>query len=157
MNGCCQEVIEPSVKLGRMITFLKYIIVVYFFLIIMDLLLIDSGFFYYLFIQVLVLFICISTKHFGHFLFFILLLFFNLLIVFSVLGEWFQYGFYSNDSSIAFCYLVFIVIFEIFCIFVIFQCYKQSKQEYRIKYGYAEGENEGGENIQNAQDIHDNI
>ena len=49
-----------------------------------------------------------------------------------------------------FCFFVFIAVFELFCIFISFQAYKQSKQEYRIKFGYAEGENiGGGNNIEN--------
>ena len=35
------------------------------------------------------------------------------------------------------------MVFEIFCIFISFQIYKQSKQEYRIKFGYANAQNEG--------------
>ena len=74
---------------------------------------------------------------------------------FSDIRSWFQVGFFKNDSSTAFCFFVFIFVFEIFCIFVVFQSYKQSKQEYRQKYGFAAGEN-GGEEFQNGEE-NDNI
>ena len=155
--NCCREVIEPSVKLGRMITFLKLIIVVYFFLIIVDLFLFETGFFFMILIQILVLFIAISSKHFAHFLLFILMSFLDFLMYFDYVGRWFQIGFYERQNSFVFCFLVFISIFQIFCIYVAFQLYKQSKQEYRIKYGYAEGGNGEGVNNQNDGDIHVNI
>ena len=155
--NCCREVIEPSLKLGRLLTFLKMIIVGHFLLIFIDLFLIETGFFFLLLIQILVLFIGMSSKHFSHFLLFILMCFFNLFMFIDYLGRWFQYGFYESHSSFVFCYLVFITVFEIFCIFTIFQAYKQSKFEYRIKYGYAAGENWDAEFNQNAEDIHENI
>ena len=152
--NCCREVIEPSLKLGRMITFLKTIIFMHFFLIMIDLLVIETGFFFLLLVQILILFIGISSKHFSHFLLFILMCFFNLYMFIDYLGRWFQYGFYESQSSFVFGYLVFITVFEVFCIYIIFQAYKQSKQEYRIKYGYVAGENGEGEN---AENIHENI
>ena len=76
---------------------------------------------------------------------------------FDYLGRWFQLGFYENHNSFLFCYLVFTTVFEIFCIYAVFQCYKQSKYEYRIKYGYVAGENGEGENNQNDDNINNNI
>ena len=151
MNGCCKEVLEPSIKLGRMITLLKIVVMIHFCLIFADLFIIETGFFFLLFIQILVLLIGISSKHFAHYLLFILICFFNLFMTFQILGIWFQVGFFKNDSSTAFSFFVFIFVFEIFCIFVVFQSYKQSKQEYRQKYGFAAGEN-GGEEFLNGEE-----
>ena len=152
MNGCCKEVIEPSIKLGRMVTLLKLLACVHFFLILADLFVIDTGFFFLLFVQFIVLIIGISSKSFSHYLFFILICYFNLYLIFQTLGTWFQIGFYKNDSPLVFAYFVFLFVFELFCVFVIFQSYKQSKQEYREKYGFAAGANGGNgveENILN--------
>ena len=158
MNGCCKEVIEPSIKLGRLISFLKFIVFIHFMIIFIELFLIETGFFFLLFIQILVLLVGISSKHFAQFLLLILVCFFNFILIFQTLGSWFQVGFYKNDNSFVFCFFVFIAVFELFCIFISFQAYKQSKQEYRIKFGYAEGENiGGGNNIENAQDFEDNV
>ena len=156
MNGCCNEVIEPSLKMGRMVILLKYVVTIHFILIFADLFIIETGFFFLLFIQTIVLLIGISSKYFSHFLLFILINFFNIFLTFETLGEWFQTGFYKNDSSFTFCFFVFMFVFEIFCIFVIFQAYKQSKQEYRIKFGYIAGEVGLEENLQNAQDMNNN-
>ena len=153
MNICCKEVIEPSVKLARMVTLLKVLGFLHFFLIIIDLFLFGTGIFFFMLIQFLVLLIGISSKHFGQYLFFILICFFNIYLCFSTIGAWFQVGFYKSDSSVSFCFLVFILIFEIFCIHVIFQTYKQAKHEYRIKMGYAPEE---GLNMNNAQ-MNDNL
>ena len=155
--NCCREVIEPSLILGRQIIFLKMVIAAHFLLIFIDLIIIETGFFFSLLIQILLLFIGISSKHFAHFLVFILMCFINLFMFIDYLGRWFQFGFYESQSSFIFCYLVFITVFEIFCIFVVFQSYKQSKHEYRIKFGYVAGENGEGENNQNADNIHENI
>ena len=158
MNGCCREVIEPSLKLGRIVMFLKFIAFIHFIFIVADIFIIETGFFFLLFIQILTLLIGISSKSYSQFLIFILICLFNIYIIFQTLGVWFQVGFYKNDNPLTFCFLVFILVFEIFCIFVIFQAYKQSKQEYRIKYGYAAGENgENNNEIQNAQDIDENL
>ena len=137
MNSCCQEVLEPSIKLARMITLLKILGIVHFALIVGDLFVFVTGIFFFLLVQFLVLLVAISSKHFGQFLFFILVCFFNIYLCISNIGAWFQIGFYKNDSSLGFGFLSFILIFEIFCIYVIFQTYKQAKHEYRIKLGYA--------------------
>ena len=158
MNGCCREVIEPSLKLGRIIMFLKFIAFIHFIFIVADIFIIETGFFFLLFVQLLTLLIGISSKSYSNFLIFFLICFFNIYIIFQTLGIWFQVGFYKNDNPFTFCFLVFILVFEIFCVFVIFQAYKQSKQEYRIKYGYAVGENGGNNNeIHNAQDFDENL
>ena len=137
MNGCCKEVIEPSIKLARMVTLLKVLGFIHFVLIIGDLFLFGTGIFFFLLVQFLMLLIGISTKHFGQYLFFILICFFNIYLCISAIGAWFQVGFYKNDNPLSFGFLAFILIFEIFCVYVIFQTYKQAKHEYRIKMGYA--------------------
>ena len=156
MNGCCKEVIEPSVKLGRMITLLKYVSIIHFLIIITDLFLIETGFFFLLFIQILVLLIGISSKYYAHYLLFILICFFNIFMTLQTLGRWFQIGFYKKDSSFAFSFYVFMLVFEIFCVFVVFQNHKQSKQEYRIKFGYAEENDDENGNIHN-QGMNENM
>ncbi len=159
MNGCCKEVIEPSIKLARMVTLLKIVAFIHGFLIILDLFIIETGFFFLLFVQSLVLLIGISSKSFSHYLLYILICFFNFFMTIQTLGCWFQIGFYKNDSSFAFSFFVFILVFEIFCIYIVFQSYKQSKQEYREKYGFdagADGGNGGGENIQNNGENNNN-
>ena len=151
MNGCCKEVIEPSIKLGRMVTLSKILACFHFILILVDLFIVDTGIFFLMFIQFIILLVGISTKSFSHYLLFILNCFVNIFIIFQALGTWFQIGFYKNDNSIVFSFFVFLFVFEIFCIYVIFQSYKQSKQEYREKYGFAEegnGANGGEGNIQ---------
>ena len=143
MNGCCscREVIEPSIKLARMVTLLKILGFIHFALIIGDLFIFGTGIFFFLLVQFLVLLVGISSKHFGQLLLFILICFFNIYLCIGTIGAWFQVGFYKNDSSLAFGFLAFILIFEIFCIYVIFQTYKQAKHEYRIKLGYAPEDN----------------
>jgi len=157
MNGCCKEVIEPSLKLGRMLTLLKVITIIHIILIFTDLFFFESGFFFLITAQVLLIFTGLSSKHFSHYLLSILLCFLNFILVFQNLGRWMQVGFYKNDNSLKFCFFVFFFVFEIFCIYFFFQLYKQSKHEYRIKYGYAAGEN-GGDGInENIQDLNNNL
>ena len=160
MNGCCREVIEPSIKLARMVTLLKILGFIHFALIIGDLFIFGTGIFFFLLIQFLVLLIGISSKHFGQLLFFILICFFNIYLCIGTIGAWFQVGFYKNDSSLAFGFLVFILIFEIFCIYVIFQTYKQAKHEYRIKLGYAPEDNQNNfqmnENLEGLNNNYEN-
>ena len=151
MNGCCREVIEPSIKLARMVTLLKILGFIHFALIIGDLFIFGTGIFFFLLIQFLVLLVGISSKHFGQLVLFILICFFNIYLCVGTIGAWFQVGFYKNDSSVAFGFLAFILIFEIFCIYVIFQTYKQAKHEYRIKLGFAPEEN------QNNFQMNDNL
>ena len=112
MNGCCREVIEPSLKLGRIIMFLKFIAFIHFIFIVADIFIIDTGFFFLLFVQILTLLIGISSKSYSQFLIFILVCFFNIDILFQTLGIWFQVGFYKNDNPLTFCFLVFILVFE---------------------------------------------
>ena len=153
MNSCCREVLEPSIKLARMITLLKILGFVHFALIIGDLFIFVTGIFFVLLIQFLALLIAISSKHFGQLLFFILICFFNIYLCIQSIGAKFQVGFYKNDNSLNFGFLTFILIFEIFCIYVIFQTYKQAKHEYRIKLGYVPEENQN----QNNLDMNDNL
>ena len=113
-------------------------------------------------IQIIFLYVGISSKHFGHYLFFILICIYNISIGFNIVGLWFQSGFYDYEDKVpitetTFCFTIFILVFEVFCIYVVFQSYKQSKQEFRVNYGFIEGQNQIEENIQNEPDIHENI
>ena len=136
MNMICREVIEPSIKLSKMVNLLKILGLLHFLLILGDLFLFKTGMFFFLLVQFLFLLISIVTKHFGQYLLFILICFFDAYTFFQNLGAWFQVGFYKGDKPAPFCFLVFLFIFEIFCIFFTFQAYKQSKHEYRIKLGF---------------------
>ena len=107
MNGCCKEVIEPSIKLARMVTLLKVLGFIHFVLIIGDLFLFGTGIFFFLLVQFLMLLVGISTKHFGQYLFFILICFFNIYLCISAIGAWFQVGFYKNDNPLSFGFLAF--------------------------------------------------
>ena len=61
MNVCCKEVIEPSVKLARMVTLLKILEFLYFALVVLDLFVLVTGIFFMLIFQLIFLFIEIST------------------------------------------------------------------------------------------------
>jgi len=111
MNGCCKEVIEPSLKLGRMLTLLKVITIIHIILIFTDLFFFESGFFFLITAQVLLIFTGLSSKHFSHYLLSILLCFLNFILVFQNLGRWMQVGFYKNDNSMKFCFFVFFLVF----------------------------------------------
>ena len=149
MNSCCREVIEPSVKLAKMVTLLKILGIVHFVIILGDLFLFGTGLFFFLLIQFLALLLGITSKHFGQYMFFILICIFNAYSCFQSVGAWFQVGFYKKDKALSFGFMVFFIIFEIFCIFVIFQVYKQAKHEYRIKMGYAPNDNDARINDNN--------
>ena len=159
MNSCCKEVIEPSIKLGRMITLLKIIAFLHFAIIIVDIFFFNTGFFFVLLIQFLALLISISSKHFGHLFYIILLCLINSFSAFKSIGAWFQIGFYKKDNPLVFGFDIFILIFEIFCIYVIFQTYKQAKHEFRIKMGYIPGEGPNGNNFDNnnEEELNDNF
>ena len=157
MISWCQKVIEPSLKLSRMLKFLKYILLVQLLLMMIDIIFIQTNIFFLLFIQLFITIFGIMSINYSLYLILILVCFFNLYIIFKILGKWFIVGFYKNDSSFTFCYIVLIFVFEIFFIFYTFQLYKQSKHEYRIKYGYVAGQNDEGENIENDENVNENI
>ena len=151
--NCCKEVIEPSIKLDRMIKFLKTLYIFHIIIILIDIMAIQSDFIFCLFIQETFLIIGISSKYFAHYLIYINICIINLYYIFQKLGIWAQKGFYKNNNIYLFCFYSFILIFEIFCIYVLFQAYKQSKYEYKIKLGYV---NEENENIPNNQHFQEN-
>ena len=153
---CCKEVIEPSLKLIRMLLFFKIILVFHFLLVILDIFVIEGGFFFLILIQIFCICIGISSKHFCHYLILILICFFNFILIFQIVAEYFQKGFYDSDNPFVFCYYVFLVIFESFCIFLSFLLYKQSKYEYRIRYGYAPQEPEPEEDNEHNNYHHNN-
>ena len=106
MNGCCKEVFEPSIKLSRIVSLLKIIAFAHSFIIIGDLFIFGTGFFFFLFFQFLVLLVSITSKHFGHYLFFIFVSLFITYMIIELIGIWFQVGFYSNQSSVSFCFKI---------------------------------------------------
>ena len=59
MNNYCKEVIEPSLKLGRMITFLKIVSIIHFIIILIDLI-IQTGFLFFIAIQIIIFYIGIT-------------------------------------------------------------------------------------------------
>ena len=136
MNICCREVLEPSIKLSKMVNLLKIIGFFHFALILGDLFLFGTGIFFFLLVQFLFLIMSVTTKHFGQYLLFILICLFNTYTCIQKIGAWFQMGFSKRDKTAPFGFLVFLLIFEIFCIYSIFQAYKQSKHEYRLKLGF---------------------
>ena len=136
MNVCCREVIEPSIKLAKMVNLLKILGFLHFALILGDLFLFGTGIFFFLLVQFLFLVIGITTKHFGQYLLFILICLFDTYTCIQNIGARFQIGFYKKDKTAPFGLLVFLLIFEVFCIYFTFQTYKQSKHEYRIKLGF---------------------
>ena len=148
MNRCCKQVIEPSLKLGKMIVFLKIVNIIHLIIINIDLFVIKIYFIFLMITQLIFILIGIYTKYFAHFLLFILICIFNFYKIVKYLVIWAQIGFYQNNKYIQFCFSVFLLAFEIFCIFIGFQLYKQTKQEFRIKFGFSSFENEGNINIQ---------
>ena len=157
MNICCREVLEPSIKLSKMVNLLKIIGFFHFALILGDLFLFGTGIFFFLLVQFLFLIMSVTTKHFGQYLLFILICLFNTYTCIQKIGAWFQMGFSKRDKTAPFGFLVFLLIFEIFCIYSIFQVYKQSKHEYRLKLGFPPEEgfqmNDANENVHD----HDNV
>ena len=63
----CKEVIEPSIKLGRMINFLKILYILHIIIIIIDIFIISTEFFIYLFLQKLILLTGISESRLHQF------------------------------------------------------------------------------------------
>ena len=136
MNICCREVLEPSIKLSKMVNLLKILGFCHFALILGDLFLFGTGIFFFLLFQFLFLIMSITTKHFGQYLLFILICIFNTYTCLQKIGAKFQIGFTKRDKTSSFGFLVFLFIFEVFNIYSIFQAYKQSKHEYRLKLGF---------------------
>ena len=148
MNVCCKEVIEPSVKLARMVTLLKILEFLFFALILLDIFVFDTGIFFLLLFQFLFLLIGISSKHFGYLLANIMISLLYLYTIISRLGVMFQVGFTKKSKPLGFGFLSFTTVFQIFAIYVVFQVYKQAKHEYRIKYGYVPGNEQNDDNEQ---------
>ena len=146
MNACCKEVIEPSVKLARMVTLLKILEFLFFALILLDIFVFDTGIFFLLLFQFLFLLIGISSKHFGYLLANIMISLLYLYTIISRLGVMFQVGFTKKSKPLGFGFLSFTTVFQIFAIYVVFQVYKQAKHEYRIKFGYVPANEQIDEN-----------
>ena len=146
------EIIQPSVKLARMVTLLIVLAFVHFALVLGDIFFFGTSIFFLLLLQFLFLLIGIATKYFGFHSYFNAFCFITIYSCIIKLGARFQIVFYKKGDPVSFCFLSFLLIFQIFCIYVMFQTYKQSKHEYRIKYGYIdpdEGLNENNEQINN--------
>ena len=156
MNICCREVLEPSIKLSKLVNLLKIVGFLHFAIILGDLFLFGTGIFFFLLVQFLFLIMSITTKHFGQYLLFILITLFNTYTCILNIGACFQTGFSKKDKTAPFGFLVFLFIFEVFCIYLIFQAYKQSKHEYRLKLGFPPEEGFQMNDNVNEND-HDNI
>ena len=146
------EVIQPSVKLARMVSLLKVLAFVHFALIIGDIFFFGTSTYFFLLFQFLLILMGIITKYFGYYSYFNAFCFITIYSCIIKLGARFQAVFYKKVDPVPFCFFAFVLIFQIFCIYVMFQTYKQTKHEYRIKYGYIdpdEGLNENNEQINN--------
>ena len=139
---CCPDVIQPSLKLKRMFTLLRWITILHFLIMLIDIFFTKTLLFIILIFQVLLIILINCSKHFGHYLYFILYITFNILILINSLVAWFIKGIYTNNDSVKLCSSVFLLVFEIFCTYVVFQVYKQAKHEYRIQYGFFVEDNE---------------
>ena len=141
MINFCNKVIEPSEKLKRMLNIIYFILISHIILIIFDLVLIETELVPYTFLNQLILVSGIKTVYFFEFMLFILINLGYLYLLIDYIAIFFQNGENEEINLNQFCFLSAVSVFEIFSIFVVFQIYKQSKQEYRIKMGYA-GEND---------------
>ena len=156
MNNFCFERIQPSLKLKRMITFLKLIVVIHIIILSFDLFFIGTAFIFILLFQLFSLIVIMRTKYFGHYLSFILFILYSYLFILSVFEFWFKKSFLKKKHVVEFCYFVFLSVFEIFLVYVLFQVYKQTKYEYRIQNGFAGENDEDDNNIQNANFFNEN-
>ena len=136
MGICCIEVIEPSIKLSKMLTLLKALIFFQLPLVFLDIFLFKTTFYIRFLSQLPVIFLGICTKNYGNFLMGVLVyLIFFITFIESVIAK-FKEGINTGKNPVTFCYRVFASVFEFFCTFYLFQIYKQSKHEMRIKLGF---------------------
>ena len=157
MFACSREVMEPSIKLSRMITLLKILAFIHVALIVADFFIEDFGKSFSLLVELIALMVGISSKFFAHYLSFIFLDFIIIGYYLIRILICFQRGDFEDHNYFAFGFISFILMFEIFCVYVVFQVYKQSKHEYRIKFGFAPEDNINGNNDQNNDDLEDLI
>lgn len=152
-GGCCSEVIDPTLKLRKMLTLLKLLFFIILFLIILDMFFIRSSSFFDLAIEAIILLLVFSTKHYSHMLLFLIACIICMISLIEYLGIWFQKGFYKNESTFLFCFLVFELVLEFFSVFLSLQLYRQMKFEYKVRIGLADPENRvpraNNENIEN--------
>lgn len=141
-GGCCSEVIEPTLKLRKMLKPLKYLFFLILFLILLDMFFIKTSFFFDFTIEELLLLIVFSTKHYSHMLLFLIACIISMVSLIEFLGIWFQHGFYKSQNPYQFGFLVFELVLQTFSVFLSLQLYRQMKYEYKIKVGLAEPDEE---------------
>ena len=144
--GICNEVIEPSVKLSKMLRILKFYALIHVLLAISDIIFFKVNIFINLFINFLCIIISIKSKNFGNHILVIILCLMIIPILIQLIGARIIGGYIKFKDDISFYFLTFMLIFEIFCVYLMFQVYKQSKYEYKSAYGYGPDE-EGDEGI----------
>ena len=141
--GICNEVIEPSVKLSKMMRILKFYALIHVLLAISDIIFFKVNIFINLFINFLCIIISIKSKNFGSHILVIILCLMIIPILIQLIGARIIGGYIKFKDDISFYFLTFMLIFEIFCVYLMFQVYKQSKYEYKSAYGYGPDEDEG--------------
>ena len=141
--GICNEVIEPSVKLSKMMRILKFYALIHVLLAISDIIFFKVNIFINLFINFLFIIISIKSKNFGNHILVIILCLMIIPILIQLIGARIIGGYIKFKDDISFYFLTFMLIFEIFCVYLMFQVYKQSKYEYKSAYGYGPDEDEG--------------
>ena len=144
--GICNEVIEPSVKLSKMMRILKFYALIHVLLAIADIIFFKVSFFFLLLFSFLYIIISIKSKNFGNQILVIIFCIMMIAALIQRIGARIIGGFIKFKDDKSFYFLSFLLIFEIFCAYLMFQVYKQSKYEYKISYGYAPGE-EGDQDI----------
>ena len=158
MCQICKEVIQPSLKLKRIVNLIKLILVFYVAIMIFVLFILGGDYTLIIFYETIFIVLGIRTKHFGHilasiiyiiFIFILLLYLFYLDIRESSITEIY------NDKILLFFY-GFFCSFEVFVIYALFQFYKQAKHEYRIQYGFVAEDNLEENNNDNNNNNNDN-
>ena len=150
---CCKEVIEPSIKLSKMVKLLKIIGFLHYPLIVLDIFLFETNYFIVLFFQLVVLYFSICRKDYG---WFVIVIIIYLIFMYELIEggvRKFLLGINDDSKTLPFCFNIFLLVFEIFCLFLTFQLYKQSKHEMRIKLGFIPNPNEIQQNQMNEEDI----
>ena len=146
MCECCKDVIEPSLKLKRIVRLIKLIILLYILIMIFDASFAHIGYSFYLFFQMIMIMLGTGTKHFGYILMSLVYTMFILFLLLSSFYSWVQQYNIIYNNKLGFCFFAFLFSVEIFSIFVLFQFYKQAKHEFRIQYGFFAGDDQGEDN-----------
>ncbi len=158
MCQICKEVIQPSLKLKRIVNLIKMIFVFYIVLMTFDIFFVDADYAFMIFCQMIIILLGIGTKHFGY----ILTSLVYIIFVFSLLLFLFYIGIRESSTTeiynnkLLLCFSAFLFSFEAFTIYILFQFYKQAKHEYRIQYGFVAEDDLEGNNNDNNNDGNDN-